>query len=322
MSKLQHSHQSQSQLIQTFLYSIKSVETQKVYLKYLSYFENFADKKIDSLLTLHPKAVEQIIIKYIMHMRDNDLSYSSINGRLAVIFSFLDLNDVTINHKKLNRFVGEHVKTIRDEAYTHADLNKMFEYASFRIKLIISIYSSTGIRKGAILSLRLKHLEKIDSDGHNNYIYKFAVYENTKEQYITFCTPECASYIDNYIEQRKKAGEKIIDESYLLRNDFNYLSPEKVRKPRPMTITGITHVIEFLLRKIEVHTTNHKTENYKYQRHKKASFHAFRKYFNTCLANCDVNVTIKEMLMGHSIGLDDSYYRPTEKQLLTEYMKQ
>ena len=27
------------------------------------------------------------------------------------------------------------------------------------------------------------------------------------------------------------------------------------------------------------------------------------------------------MLMGHSVGLDDSYYRPNEKQLLAEYSK-
>ena len=27
------------------------------------------------------------------------------------------------------------------------------------------------------------------------------------------------------------------------------------------------------------------------------------------------------MLMGHSVGLDDCYYKPTEKQLLTEYLK-
>ena len=39
------------------------------------------------------------------------------------------------------------------------------------------------------------------------------------------------------------------------------------------------------------------------------------------LANCDVNVTIKEMIMGHSVGLDDAYYRPNEKQLLAEYSK-
>ena len=27
------------------------------------------------------------------------------------------------------------------------------------------------------------------------------------------------------------------------------------------------------------------------------------------------------MLMGHSVGLDDCYYKPTENQLLTEYLK-
>ena len=29
--------------------------------------------------------------------------------------------------------------------------------------------------------------------------------------------------IDDYIEQRKKAGEKITDESYLIRNDFDFV---------------------------------------------------------------------------------------------------
>ena len=68
-------------------------------------------------------------------------------------------------------------------------------------------------------------------------------------------------------------------------------------------------------------TVNHRTENHISIKDKINPYHAFRKYFNTCLANSDVNVTIKEMLMGHSVGLDDSYYRPNEKQLLAEYSK-
>ena len=41
--------------------------------------------------------------------------------------------------------MGENKKTIKDEAYTHDDLQKMFQQASFRTKALISIYSSTGI---------------------------------------------------------------------------------------------------------------------------------------------------------------------------------
>jgi integrase len=75
-----------------------------------------------------------------------------------------------------------------------------------------------------------------------------------------------------------------------------------------LQIRQLTMLIPYLLERINFRQINHKTEDciYKYQRQNKATYHAFRKYFNTCLANCDVNVTIKEMLMGHSVGLDDT----------------
>ena len=309
--------QKQSKLIQTFLYSIKSKETQKAYLIYMKYFEDYYKHKIDSLLTLQPKAVEQILIDYIISMRDKGLSHSSINGRLAAINSFLLLNDFTLNIRKIKRFIGEDIKTIKDEAYTREDLQRMFQHASFRTKVIISIYSSTGIRKGALLNLRLKHITRIEDKSLN--LYKFVIYENTKEEYITFCTPECASMIDAYLDQRRTAGEKITDESYLLRNDFD--RRVNGRNVRQSNVNNIARLFDRLLDRIEFREVNHITENYKYQRHKKSQFHAFRKYFNTCLANCDVNVTIKEILMGHSVGLDDSYFRPTEQKLLLEYSK-
>ena len=107
------------------------------------------------------------------------------------------------------------------EAYTHEDLVKMFQHASFRTKLLISIYSSTGIRKGAIIALKIKHLEKVEYNGIK--LYKFRVYEKSiKDEYITLCTPECVSLIDEYIAKRKAAGEIITDESYLIRNEFDF----------------------------------------------------------------------------------------------------
>jgi site-specific recombinase XerD len=90
----------------------------------------------------------------------------------------------------------------------------MFEFAKFRTRLIISIYSLTGIKKSELIDLKLKHLQNIAS--HN--LYKFTIYENTKEEYFTLCTPECSSMIDEYISQRKNAWEKITDESYFPRS--------------------------------------------------------------------------------------------------------
>ena len=79
----------------------------------------------------------------------------------------------------------------------------MFESAKFRTRLIISIYSLTGIRKSELIDLKLKHLQNIAS--HN--LYKFTIYENTKEEYFTLCTPECASMIDEHITEKECVGK-------------------------------------------------------------------------------------------------------------------
>ena len=47
----------------------------------------------------------------------------------------------------------------------------------------------------------------------------------------------------------------------------------------------------------------------------------FRKFFDTQLIYADVKPAIKEMFMGHSIGLDDHYFKPGENDVLEEYLK-
>ena len=53
--------------------------------------------------------------------------------------------------------------------------------------------------------------------------------------------------------------------------------------------------------------------------------HGFRKFFNTALMNADVNIRFKELLMGHSVQLDEVYYdknsEKSQAKLLEEYSK-
>jgi len=39
------------------------------------------------------------------------------------------------------------------------------------------------------------------------------------------------------------------------------------------------------------------------------------------MANAKMNIEIREMLLGHTIGLSGAYYRPTETEMLEEYLK-
>lgn len=56
------------------------------------------------------------------------------------------------------------------------------------------------------------------------------------------------------------------------------------------------------------------------RRHEFQADHGFRKYFKT-VAERRMKSLHVEMLMGHSTGLADNYYRIPEKELLDEYLK-
>jgi len=300
--------------IEEFLYSVKSEKTKSMYLNYIRYFTKFAKMELHDLLKLPIEKIQKTIIDYIIHMRTSKLAYSSIRSRISPLYTFLELNDISVNKRKIERFFGEENKTVKDEAYTNEDIQKMVSMASFRVKLMILVFSSTGMRREAFLELKVKHLKKIDEYG----IYRFTVYENAKEEYITYCTPECASMIDKYLDYRKKSGEVLTPNSYLFRNNFNPDIPESVKDARHVTGQDLTTILANLLENTGLRKIRHGS---KYERHSIALFHGFRKYFDTTLANSDVKELIKGLLMGHSIGLDNSYFRPKEKEMLMEYMK-
>lgn len=51
------------------------------------------------------------------------------------------------------------------------------------------------------------------------------------------------------------------------------------------------------------------------------SVHGFRKFFKTKAEIGGMKPINIETLMGHSTGISDSYYRPTESDLLEDYLK-
>jgi transcriptional regulator of heat shock response len=53
--------------------------------------------------------------------------------------------------------------------------------------------------------------------------------------------------------------------------------------------------------------------------------HSLRRFFNTALMNSDVTYSFKELMMGHSVKLDNVYYdkdnEKSQQKILLEYMK-
>lgn len=83
-----------------------------------------------------------------------------------------------------------------------------------------------------------------------------------------------------------------------------------------MTISGIESLLSVILLKSGLRTINHSRD-----RKEIARAHGFRKFFTTQVINSKVNPEIREMLLGHKIGLASCYYRPTQEDMLNEYSK-
>jgi hypothetical protein len=157
-------------------------------------------------------------------------------------------------------------------------------------------------------------------------LYQVSIYENAKEEYFSFCSPECKHAIDEYLNYRERFGERVTPKSPLFREQF------AIAKPKPIQSTGIEASLDRTLVKSGLRVIEHQTEteneiitsvaNNKGKVRKDVSrFNGFRKFFNTNLVRAKVNPAVKEMLMGRSIDLDDNYYRPGSEEIMQEYLK-
>jgi integrase len=270
--------------------------------KYLDFMGNN-----DLFCQNNPKLVEAKIIEFIMSLRGEGKSYAAILNYLNSVKGFYKINDVMLNSHKINKFMPEQIKVKKDRAYTHEEISKVLDVADERMKVVILLLASSGIRLGAIPAIGLRNLED----------NKLTVYENTREEYITFITPECKKALDFYLDTRSRYGEKLTDSSYLIREQFDIRDQIAIRSPKQVTHKLIQWKLMSLAEKCGIR----KRGSDKSSRQDIMIAHGFRKFFTTQLVNSKINPEIREMLLGHKIGLTSCYYKPSIDEMYSEYEK-
>ena len=208
--------EEQSKAYFNFINSLNSESTRNSYKFCLEKFLNHYRIDLLSFLKLPEQDMTNLIIKYLV---DKKVSRQYKNLITATLKHACEINDIVLNWKKIKKFINSektgNETNGRDRGYEHEEIQRILEFSDQRLKTAFLILSSTGIRIGALRTLRVGDLEKIDD------IYKVRVYSGDKEEYATFCTPECAKEIDTYIDFRKRHGEIITDDSFLFVKKFD-----------------------------------------------------------------------------------------------------
>ncbi len=309
--------------IKPFLEAIKSPATSEVYQRRLATFLEYVGMDVDAFVAKckgDSKWAQEVILKFLLNEKGraarNEIVAGTVSNVKKPVRLLLDMNDVTgINWKKLSRMLPSVRRYALDRAPTIDELRLLISNAETRFQAIVLVMASSGIRIGAWAYLDWVDVEPVERDG-NIVAAKLAVYRGEPEEYLTFISPEAYAKLKQYIELRESNGEKITRESPLIRDRWQPNprgSPKGViDAPKRMQPRGVKTLFEGMLWKFGLRKEKKRRHEF--------SIHSIRKFFKTRCEQVMRPINV-ETLMGHSTGISDSYYRPTEKELLDDYLK-
>jgi len=247
----------------------------------------------------------------------SEIAAASIKNYYKPIKLFLEMNDINLSWKKISRGLPRGRRYANDRSPTIEEIRKLVEYPDRRIKAIVCTMCSSGIRVGAWDYLRWKDVIPIK---RNDLIVaaKLIVYAEDEDQYFSYITPEAYHELKKWMDYRKSYGEPVSDNSWLMRDlwDVQKFSRGFITFPKKLKASGVKRLIE---RALKAQCIRGKLELGK-RRYEFQTNHGFRKFFKTGAEQKMKPINV-EILMDHSTGISDSYYRPTDDVLLDDYLK-
>jgi hypothetical protein len=107
----------------------------------------------------------------------------------------------------------------------------------------------------------------------------------SRHSYVTQVASEFLAIIEEYLEFRRRQGERVVAELSLIGDKLIYLGKPRI-KPEQYQKGPINKQIRILLRKAGLPFDQLQPN------------HSFRMFFNSCLLNSNVNYAFKELMMG------------------------
>lgn len=320
--------------LELFTYALKSPESQRQYPRRFKVFLDFLelgyeDIQRQSVIFLQKAKsesmwAEEMLMKFCNHQKrrviNGEISESTIPNYFKATKLFCDMNNVTLNWKKISKGVPSGRKSANDRAPTIEEILRITNYPDRRIKAIAYTMVSSGIRIGAWDYLKWKHVTPYIDNGEV-IAARLIVYAGESEEYYTFITPEAFNELDGWMNFRSSHGEKISGESWLMRDIWQTTNLTYganyglVTIPQRLDSKGINKILYRALWSQGLRTKLAEGQ----KRHEFKAAHGFRKFFKTHAEQVMRPINV-ELLMGHSIGISDSYYKPKESEVLKDYL--
>lgn len=350
---------------------INSPDTKRQYPKRLKLFFDFIALQgkeieeqglafLDQVKREGSSWVAQNVMEYLNHHKErvlrNEIAPGTLKNMYRPIKTFCDtypeVSD-SIPWKRILKAMPKVKLYSNDRAPTIEEIRKLVEFPDRRIKPIVYVMCSSGIRVGAWDYLKWRHVTPQYNRKTGELIAaKLLVYAGTGDEYQTFMTPEAYFALKEWMDFRASYGEQITGDSWLMRNIwktvgvkrsnnklhnpdnnskdsrkrknsctgdneyFGYRCDGDATNPEKLPSEAIKHI---LLRALYVQGIRSELKDGE-NRHDFKGAHGMRKFYKTRAEQVMLRTNV-EYLIGHSLGVSSSYYKPSEFELLTDYLK-
>jgi len=303
--------------MEIFLECIKSDSAKGSYQDCMRYFKDFVKiKTYQYIVDLEPKKLTQLIVSYMIYRKKNN-NPNSMGYYYHPIQTFLEMNDVVLNFKKLRRLFPARIKSTVERGWTTEEIQKMLDVCSnSKQRAIIHFENASGGRIGIFNGLQVKHLIEIN-DPDVGKCYAILGYANEVEEYTTFLTPEATKSLDAYFDRRKFDHEIIDDNSPVIRTNYCRGNTEVI----PATSKNLGSIVRYVQKKAGLRDPSTK----KWDRYPVQSNHGFRHRFDEVIKSViGINVHLAEKMFAHTsriVALDGVYNNPKIENSFKEYKK-
>ena len=319
-----------------FMYGLRAPDTIRQYPRRFQYFLNFLSipgtlEEQAKQFTLRAREnlewAQKSLMSFIDYQKERvkrgEIAESTITNYYKATKLFCVMNDLMLNWKKISRGLPSGRRAANDRTPTIEEIQKLIEYPDRRIKPVIYTMASSGIRIGAWDYLRWKHIKPITNNKEGQIIAaKLIVYSGDREEYYCFITAEAYTSLKEWMDFRASYGEKISEESWVMRDLWQTTNVDHSSKlglatcPKKLKSTGIKRIIERALWEQGLRSPLAKGV----KRHEWKAAHGFRKFYKSRAEQVMKPINV-EITMGHDIGISASYYKPTEREVMEDYLK-
>ncbi len=321
-----------------YLYAMKSPVTKQKYQKRLEKFLDFVgvngrtikEKGQSFILMARDKGnawTFNYVLKFMQTLLERfdrkEITGSTIRNYLKSIKLFCDIADIQIAWKKISRGLPRARNYSDDRIPTIDEIRTLLEYPDRRLKAIIYTLASSGIRLGAWDYLKWGHIRELkNEEGGEVVAAKIIVYAGEEDEYFSFISKEALESLKDWMHFREISGETIDENSWLMRDlwdtqDIQGKGKGLVSKPNRLTSIGIKKLVN---RAIWAQGLRKPLENGK-KRHPFQAIHCYRKWFKTRCEMAGMKPINVEILLAHNVGISNSYYKPTENELLQDFLR-